>query len=121
MKMTRLYATEDGESHFADTELEFSLTEHVEGAPAVGLSESLGSTEFRFMKAPTGWASDWHPTSARNFFVVLSGEWEVTASDGETRGFSAGSLLLVEDTSGAGHTSRVVSEVESIALMVQLS
>ena len=121
MKLTRLYATEDGESHFADAELEFSPTEHVEAAPALGLSASLSASEFRFMNAHAGWASDWHPTSARNFFVVLSGEWEVTASDGETRQFSAGSLLLVEDTSGKGHTSRVVSEIESIAVMVQLS
>ncbi len=121
MKLTRLYATEDGESHFTDAELEFSLTEHVEGAPALGLSASLGANEFRFMNASAGWTSDWHPTPARNFFVVLSGAWEVSASDGETRQFNAGSLLLVEDTNGKGHTSRVVSEVESIAVMVQLS
>ena len=121
MRVSRLYAAEDGESHFADVELEFSPTKHVEAAPALGLSTALSATELRFMNAPAGWASDWHPTSDRNFFVVLSGEWEVTASDGQTRQFSAGSLLLVEDTSGKGHTSRVVSEAESIVVMVQLS
>ena len=25
------------------------------------------------MKAPAGWSSDWHPSSARNLFFVLSG------------------------------------------------
>ena len=72
------------------------------------------------MNAPAGWSSNWHPTSARNMFFVLTGEWEVTASDGELRRFSAGSALLVEDTTGKGHSSRVVSETESLAAMVQL-
>ena len=72
------------------------------------------------MNAPAGWASDWHPSPARNMFFVLTGEWEVSASDGETRKFSAGSALLVEDTTGKGHSSRVVSGTDSLAAMVQL-
>jgi hypothetical protein len=39
---------------------------------------------------------------------MLRGEVEVTASDGETRRFSPGGLLLVEDTTGKGHSTRVV-------------
>jgi len=50
---------------------------------------------------------------------VLSGEWEVTASDGEARRFAAGSVLLVEDTRGKGHASRVGNS-DSLAVMVQL-
>ena len=72
------------------------------------------------MKAPAGWSSDWHPSSARNLFFVLSGEWEVTASDGESRRFGVGSVLLVEDTTGKGHSSRVTSETDSLAAMVQV-
>jgi quercetin dioxygenase-like cupin family protein len=72
------------------------------------------------MQAPAGWSSDWHPSSARNLFFVLSGEWQVTASDGESRRFGVGSVLLVEDTTGKGHSSRVVSETDSLAAMVHL-
>jgi len=68
----------------------------------------------------SGWQSDWHPSTARNLFVVLSGEWEVTASDGESRQFSTGDVLLVEDTTGKGHSSRVVSEAQSVAVLVRL-
>ena len=121
MKITRLYATEDGESHFTDDQMEFSLTDYTPGAPPLGLSQTLSATEIRFMKAPAGWTSDWHAASARNLFVVLSGEWEVSASDEETRRFELGSVLIVEDTSGKGHTSRVVSEVDSVAVLVQLN
>jgi len=54
----------------------------------------------------------------RNMFVVLSGEWEVTASDGESRRFAVSNALLVEDTTGKGHSSRVMSDTESVAVVV---
>ena len=54
-------------------------------------------------------------------FFVLSGEWEVTASDGESRRFAAGDALLVEDTTGKGHSSRVISEEGSVAAMIELA
>ena len=116
---TRLYCDEHGESHFEDVEIELTLTEYAPPAPPLELSSTTPAEQFGFMNAAAGWASDWHPTSARNIFFVLSGEWEVTASDGETRRFSTGSVLLVEDTMGKGHSSRVITD--SLAVMVQLA
>src|SRR6185503_2050192 len=110
MTYTRLYATEDGESHFEQVEVELSLTDYAPPAPPLALSEMSGATEFGFMQGPSGWASDWHPASARSLFVVLSGEWEVTASDGQSQRFGVGRVLLVDDTTGKGHKSRVVGE-----------
>src|SRR6266545_2842200 len=111
---TRLHADANGESHFEDVESELTATDYAPPAPPLELSSFTAATQFGFMKAPAGWESDWHPSTARNLFVVLTGEWEVTASDGETRCFGSGSVLLVEDTIGKGHTSRVVSEVDSV-------
>lgn len=53
-------------------------------------------------------------------FVVVSGEWEIQASDGQVRRFGPNMVLLVEDTSGKGHRSRVVSDIESLAVAIQL-
>jgi len=119
MKYTRLYADGNGESHFEDVECELLPADVVTSSPPMDFSEALEAEQFAFMSAPAGWSSEWHPSSARNFFVVLSGEWEVTASDGETRRFSMGSALLVEDTTGKGHSSRVITE--SLSAVVQLS
>jgi hypothetical protein len=121
MKYTRLYASDDGESHFEQIEVKLSLTEYAPPAPPLELSEMRTAAQFGFMNAPAGWSSDWHLSSARNLFFVLTGEWEVTASDGESRRFRVGSVLLVEDTSGKGHSSRVVSETDSLAAMVELT
>ena len=88
---TRLYADEHGESHFDDIEIDLTLTDYAPPAPMLELSATTTATQFGFMKAPAGWSSDWHPSTARNFFFIITGEWEVTASDGESRRFSAGS------------------------------
>jgi len=117
----RLYADRGGESHFADVAEELTLVEFAPPAPPLNLSSSFPTSRTAFFSAPAGWVSDWHHSPARNLFVVIAGEWEVTASDGETRRFARGSVLLAEDTRGKGHTSRVVGEEDSLAVLVQLS
>jgi hypothetical protein len=121
MQYTRLYSAPDGESHFEVLESQFNETDYIQSAPPLKLSDSFAATQVRLMKAPALWKRDSHPSSARNLFIVLSGEWDVTASDGDARRFAAGDVLLVEDTTGKGHTSRVVSDTDSVAVMVTLS
>jgi hypothetical protein len=116
----RLYSDADGESHFEDLEVELSAVEFVPPAPPLNLSSFMSASQTAFFGAPAGWRGDWHPSSARNLFVVLSGEWEVEASNGTVRRFGPNSVLLVEDTSGKGHRSRVVSETDSLSVVVQL-
>ena len=121
MRYTRLFADETGESHFDDIQIECTPTDYVQLAAPLDFSATLAASQVAFMRTPAGWTSDFHVSSARNMFVVLSGEWEVTASVGESRRFAVGSALLVEDTTGKGHSSRVVSETESVAVVVQLT
>jgi quercetin dioxygenase-like cupin family protein len=62
---------------------------------------------------PAGWPGDVddpHVSPAPNYWIVLSGEIEITVGDGEARRFSQGSILLAEDTTGEGHVTTVVSE-----------
>jgi len=118
MKYIRLFTGDDGESHFEDVVIDFTDSDYTSSAPPIGLSPMSSATQFGFMNVPAGWESDWHPSAARNFFVVINGEWEVTASDGEARRFGPQSRLLVEDTTGKGHKSRVISA--SIVVIVQL-
>jgi hypothetical protein len=51
----------------------------------------------------SSWAgSEPHPAPARLLWAILAGEWEVTVDAGVTRSFSAGELVLFEDTTGSG-------------------
>lgn len=120
-KYVRLYADRSGESHFEDLEEELTLTNFAPPASPAYLSSFTPAAQTGVLAAPSGWHGDWHPSPARNLFFVLSGEWEIEASDGEVRRFGPGNILRVEDTTGKGHASRVISESESLAGMVQLS
>jgi hypothetical protein len=118
---TRLFADETGESHFEDITVELALANFAPATPPMGVSPSMAATESAFIGGPSGWTGDWHVSSARNLFVVLSGEWEIEASDGSVRNFSSSDVLLAEDTSGNGHRSRVISQEDSLALVVQIA
>jgi hypothetical protein len=62
-----------------------------------------------------------HPTPQRQIFCVLQGECQVMASDGSVRRFSAGSVLLLEDTWGKGHATRVTSGEDLLIFGVALA
>jgi len=53
-------------------------------------------------------------------FVTVRGEYEVTVSDGATHRFPPGSVLIVEDTTGAGHSTRITSNEDVIVFAVGL-
>jgi hypothetical protein len=118
---TRLFADDNGESHFEDITVELTLADFAPSTPPMGVSLSMSASESAFIGGPSGWTGDWHVSSARNLFVVLSGEWEIEASDGTVRKFSSPDVLLAEDTAGKGHRSRVISAEDSLALVVQLA
>ena len=71
-----------------------------------------------------GAAPDWagstpHPTPHRQIFCILSGRCAVTTSDGETREGGPGAFMLLEDTTGRGHSSRVVGNEPLLLLGIR--
>ena len=110
MAIVRIYAGEDGESHFE--ELELGSDPRLTGLqPAKGI-------EFRTMEA--GYFSDWHHAPRRQFVFTLAGEMEIGIGDGSTRRFGPGDVLLAEDLSGRGHTIRITSSVPRISVAVPI-
>ena len=120
MKLTRLYCDTDGESHFEDIDVAFNLVDFAPPAPPLSLSAFLPATQYGCLKGPGGWYGDWHPAPARQIMFYLAGEIEAEVSDGEKRRFGPGSVTLVEDTTGRGHRSRAVGDIEVLLAVVQL-
>ena len=110
MKFTKIHADENGETHFTDEEIELESVEYAPPAPALLLSKFESAARYAFSVFPAGWFGDWHPTPRRQIYFILSGELEGKVSDGETRRFGSGSIVMVEDTTGKGHVTQVVSE-----------
>ena len=118
----RLFSDPKGESHFSDEELLFKLVDFAPPAPSISVSEVLKTSgEVVIISSPSEWFGDWHPAPHRQLLFTLFGELEVEVSDGEVRTFGPGSTLLVEDTIGRGHISRVISEERGYMLVIPLS
>ena len=117
----RIFSDSNGESHFSDEIIELTLKDYAPPAPPVAVSTPSKAGSVALLSAPSGWFGDWHPAPRRQFLFCLSGELEMEVSDGEIRRIQSGSILLVEDTSGKGHTTRVVSAEPAMLAAVPLA
>ena len=118
----RLYADEHGESHFADVEVGLEPGDFAPPAPPLHVAPLSPTMRCGFVCAPVDWdGSIPHPSPLRQLMCTLRGDYEVTASDGSVRRFPAGSLLLLEDTTGTGHRTRVVGNEDVLLVAVALA
>ncbi len=120
MQYTRIYSDKAGETHFASATIDMRLIQFAPPAAPMATSPFTSATRVTFLAPAAGWYGEPHPTPARQLFLCLAGEWEVTVSDGEQRRFGPGSVVLLDDTTGNGHATRIVSDVDALAAMVQL-
>jgi hypothetical protein len=120
MRITRLYADPAGTSHFEEVEAELTAVDFAPPAPPLELTAPVTCSRFALIGVPAGWYGDWHPVPQRQYMLYLSGGVEVEASDGERRHFSAGSVTLIEDTSGAGHRTWDRGQGATVIAVVQL-
>ena len=95
------------------------VTEHYAGAAWL-ISAPLDVRELRFRRVTEEFPDEPHTAPRRQLIVSLSGESEVTVSDGETRRFGPGSVVLVEDTSGKGHRTRRIGDTVRETLFITL-
>jgi len=118
MKIGRIYATPDGESHIG--ELEIALAQN-EARPLFFNSTPFAARNVSFQHVRVGGATAWHNPPQRWLAFILVGTWEIEASDGSRRQFPAGSVSLVEDTTGKGHRGWAVGDVDALVAAVRLS
>jgi hypothetical protein len=117
--ITRLYADATGESHFGTWEWPAVETEFAPPAPPVFVTAPEAAERTLLLRIPAGWYGQPHPAPRRQLMVVVKGTLESATSDGETRLFPAGSAVLVEDTTGPGHSTRTV-DGEVVVAVTQL-
>ena len=112
---------ERGASRFADFDIELSIGFAVPPAEPLYFTQFLAPDSTFWIGAPTNWKGDAvHPASRRAIFVTLRGEYQVTTSDGMVQRFPAGSVLIVEDTTGDGHSTTITSDEDCVIFGVGL-
>lgn len=113
--VTRALATADGGSQFE--ELDISLDKQSWFGV---LSRSMAVHELLFCDVEGSCDMDWHTAPCRQFVIIIDGAIDVTTTDGVTKRFSPGKVLLVEDTTGKGHKSKVVDNKPAKSIMIKL-
>ena len=120
MNYVRLYADADGVSHFEDAAVALAESAYAPPAPPYFISAREDATGVVMTTLPAGWFGDWHPSPRLQWWFQLSGELEVEVGDGEKRRLGPGAIVRVEDTTGRGHTTRVIGDEPVLAVYVHL-
>ncbi|MEV6414583.1 cupin domain-containing protein [Kribbella sp. NPDC051718] len=115
MTMWRLFADEGGKARFEVWGPE--LVPEVPGAGELSASAPLEALAAMVVRGPAGGGHPEQPEAGRRLVVVLAGECEVTVS-GETVVGRPGDVLLVEDTTGSGHSSRSATGFEALVIVL---
>ncbi|MBU18335.1 MAG: hypothetical protein CL725_11630 [Chloroflexi bacterium] len=108
MGMYRIFAGSDGESHIE----ELKLADHPELAAMTNVSE-VKVQEFEGTRD-----MPLHPLPERRLIIHLSGEVEITTSDGAKQIFRAGDIRLMDDVTGKGHAHVDLTPSEGVYIIL---
>jgi hypothetical protein len=108
--VTRIYTGPDGQSHAE--ELQMKLNGRT--------SELMKATGVQFSRTPAGYFNDWHVGPRRQYVITLSGRGEIEVAGGKKIAMGPGHINLIEDTTGKGHTTRVVGTEDRVTVAIPL-
>ncbi len=111
MQIVRVYAGDDGESHFED----FTPDQFAE------IVNNIGEGEINLNRRPSPSFSDYHTAPRRQYVVNLSGVAEFETADGTRRRLYPGDVLVAEDLTGHGHIARSIGDDFRVSLAVPLA
>jgi hypothetical protein len=117
--IVRIVADGSGACCFVDAVDTLVPADFAPPAPPLGVSGPHRAATARFIGAPAGWDSPPHPAPAIQWVIIVRGTVEVRASNGTVRRFGPGTVVHLEDTTGAGHATRVLPDEDWIALVVE--
>ena len=95
--IVRIYTGHDGQTHFEDLPLPAEENHNVALQAGANLV---------FRCFPADYWSDWHTAPRRQYIFILVGQMEIGIGDGTTRCFGPGDVVLADDLTGQGHTTR---------------
>jgi hypothetical protein len=103
MHIVRISNNGDGESFFSEATLDMAQKGHFGRFSALQAAPGI-----LFRESDASYDSGWHVVPNRLYLIILKGSIEITTGAGATRRFAPGSVILAEDTEGAGHRTRAV-------------
>ena len=121
MRYTRVFSDSDGETHFEALETPGETIQAIESDLVGTVSVTFPVSGVYFREVVEESTPVPHNAPFPLFIIGLRGTFSVEVSDGDVREFPPGSVVLVEDTTGKGHTTRRVGDEPRATLMAPLS
>jgi redox-sensitive bicupin YhaK (pirin superfamily) len=106
--MYRIFAGSDGESHIE----ELKLADH----PELGAMTNVSEVKIQEFEGTRDMPL--HPLPERRLIIHLSGEVEITTSDGAKQIFRAGDIRLMDDVTGKGHAHVDLTPSEGVYIIL---
>jgi uncharacterized cupin superfamily protein len=105
IRCVRIWTAKDGNSEFEEGTIDLS-----KGERGDVLSGNVASSSISFRETKSGGTFAAHDAPTRQFVLTLSGTLEFKTAQGETFTINPGDILLAEDTTGTGHSWRLVDD-----------
>jgi len=115
---TRIYTDTGGETHFEDVTLPTTQQQSPVSTAQALLAAPIPTGQATFRTVVEDHPPEPHCAPRRQFVINLRGTSQVEVSDGEVREFPPGAVVLVDDLTGKGHTTRRVGDVPRETLML---
>lgn len=99
----RLYTGEDGQSHMEEN---------------YNPPEIQDATQIVIRRHDTGDFIDWHVAPQKQYIITLAGGVEIGLGDGTVYTLGPGDIMLAEDLTGQGHTTRAIGDETRVSVAV---
>jgi hypothetical protein len=120
VQILRLSANSQGRSVFDRVEMKLAMRDFAPPAAPLYVSDMQRAARFAILRLPVGWIGERHPSPARQILFCLRGTVLVTPTLGTPESVGASDAWLMEDTTGDGHETAVISEEPFDAVVIQL-
>ena len=105
IRCIRIWTAEDGNSRFEE-----GIINMPRGERGDVLSGTFPVASISFRETRAGGAFEWHDAPVRQFVVTLSGTLDFQTRAGAHFILRPGDILLAEDTTGSGHSWRLIDD-----------
>jgi quercetin dioxygenase-like cupin family protein len=105
IRCVRIWTADDGDSRFEEGWIDLA-----DGARGDLLSSKADTVSISFQETRSGGTFAWHDAPVRQFVITLSGTLDFQTRKHEHFTIHPGDILLAEDTTGTGHSWRLLDE-----------
>jgi quercetin dioxygenase-like cupin family protein len=109
--MQLLYTGPDGQAYVKDIQV---------ASRPNGVVDLLPTSGVEIHRTPPGFSIGWHVEKRRQYVITLSGRGEIDVAGGKKIILTPGTILLVENTTGKGHQTRVLGDKPWVGLWLPL-